>query len=114
MADTLTKKQRSYCMSRIRSRNTKPELKYKERVAGFIHQHKAFGNPDFINFRKKTAFFIDGCFWHRCPKHYIQPKSNKSYWIPKLNRNQTRDMEVNIAYKKSGWKVMRIWEHELK
>ncbi len=60
---------------------------------GFIYQPKAFRNPDFINYKKKIVVFIDGCFWHKCPKHYIQPKPNKFCWLPKLNRNQTRDKE---------------------
>jgi len=82
MADTLTKKQRSFCMSKIRSRNTKPELKHKAKNKGLEYQPKAFGKPDFIDWKKKTAIFIDGCFWHKCPIHYKQPKSNKKYWMP--------------------------------
>lgn len=112
--DNLTKEQRSYCMSRIRSKNTKPELKYKEKVLGFIFQPKAFGSPDFISYKKKIVIFIDGCFWHKCPKHYVGPKSNKSYWLPKLERNEIRAKEVNLTYETAGWKVARIWEHELK
>ena len=114
MVDNLTKQQRSYCMSRIRSRNTKPELNHKKKLIGFIYQPKAFGNPDFINYQKKIVVFIDGCFWHKCPEHYVAPKSNKSYWIPKLTRNIIRDEEINFAYKYSGWKVVRIWAHEVK
>ena len=101
-------------MSRIRSRNTDPELKHKKKALGFAYQPNAFGKPDFINYKKRIVVFIDGCFWHKCPKHYIVPKSNKKYWLPKLERNDIRGKEVSIAYKNSGWKVARIWEHELK
>ena len=112
--DNLTNAQRSYCMSRIKSRNTKPELKHREKALGFVYQSKAFGRPDFISYKKKMVIFIDGCFWHKCPKHYIQPKSNKKYWLPKLERNIIRAEEVNKAYKYGGWKVVRIWEHDLR
>ena len=112
--DTLTKKQRSYCMSRIRSKNTKPELILKKKLKGFKYHPKVYGSPDFINYKKKTAVFIDGCFWHKCPIHFKYPKSNRKYWLPKLKRNAVRDKEIETAYKNSGWKVKRIWEHKLK
>ncbi len=114
MADNLTKRQRSYCMSRIKSRNTKPELILKKKIRGFVYQPKAFGNPDFINYKNKVVIFIDGCFWHKCPIHFVNPKSNKKYWLPKIERNILRDKEVDFAYKNSGWKVERIWEHKIK
>ena len=117
MADNLTKKQRKYCMSKIRASNTMPEIALKNLLKefGFIHQPKNFyGKPDFANKKSKIVLFIDGCFWHKCPKHYIKPKSNKRYWIPKIERNVQRRKEIKAHYKKSGWKVMRIWEHFLK
>lgn len=113
MADNLTTKQRSFCMSRIRSRGTKPELLLKKKLQDFIYQPKVFGSPDFINYKKKEVVFIDGCFWHKCPKHYVQPKTNRKYWLPKLKKNVLRDNEINLAYKNAGWKVVRMWEHEL-
>jgi len=101
-------------MSRIRRRDTNPEIILKRNFKDFIyHPKNIFGNPDFINYKKKIIIFIDGCFWHKCPKHFIQPKSNKKYWLPKLERNSIRDKEINITYKNSFWKVKRIWEHEL-
>ena len=117
MPDNLTKEQRSYCMSRITSKETIPELILKKEMKsqGFTYQPKnTFGKPDFIHRDKKIAVFIDGCFWHMCPKCFIKPKSNKNYWIPKLERNAVRGKEINIAYKNDGWEVIRIWEHELK
>ncbi len=102
-------------MSRIRSRDTKPELKHKAKNLHLEYQpKKLFGNPDFIDWKKKIVVFIDGCFWHKCPKHFIKPKTNKKYWLPKLDRNVLRDKEVNLAYKNIGWKVVRIWEHDLR
>ena len=101
-------------MSRIRNINTKPELKYKAKNLNLEYQPKVLGNPDFIDWKNKTVIFIDGCFWHKCPFHYKQPKSNKNYWLPKIKKNILRDKEITIAYKKANWKVIRIWEHEIK
>ena len=115
MADNLTKAQRSYCMSRIRSSRTKAELKHKAKNIHLKYQPKGlFGSPDFIDWNRKIVIFIDGCFWHKCPRHFIEPKSNKKYWLSKLERNAMRDKEINFAYKRAGWKVTRVWEHELK
>lgn len=112
--DTFTKKQRSACMSKIRSTKTKPELLAKKMFKDFIYQPEAFGNPDFINYARKEVIFIDGCFWHKCPKHFRAPSSNRVYWLPKIERNAQRDKEISLAYKLSGWKVRRIWEHHIK
>lgn len=109
--DVVSKEVRSKIMSRIRSKNTRPELKHKAKNLHLDYQPKAFGNPDFIDWKKKVVIFIDGCFWHKCPEHYKAPKSNRKYWIPKLNKNVLRDNEVGLAYKNSGWKVVRFWEH---
>ncbi|MDO8508147.1 MAG: very short patch repair endonuclease [Nanoarchaeota archaeon] len=112
--DNLTKKQRSYCMSQIKSFGTKVELKSKKELKSFVYQPNLYGRPDFAELKNKTIIFIDGCFWHKCPKHYIKPKSNKHYWLPKLEKNVLRAKEVNLNYKASGWNIVRIWEHELK
>jgi len=115
MADSLTKKQRSYCMSMIRSSHTKPELILKKCLKGFEHNPRGlFGNPDFINWKKRMTIFLDGCFWHMCSIHYKEPKTNMQYWILKLEKNVIRDKEIEIAYKFAGWKVIRVWEHEVK
>ena len=116
MADTLTKEQRSYIMSRIRSKDTKPELRIKPlmRKLGFAYQPKMHGHPDFADKKTKTVVFIDGCFWHKCPKHFILPASNIDYWRRKINKNVLRDGQVNMFYAKKGWKVVRVWEHDIK
>ena len=70
--------------------------------------------PDFIFLRLRVAVFVDGCFWHGCPKHFIKPKGNAKFWHDKIARNRARDRLVNRALRRSGWTVLRIWEHELR
>ena len=102
-------------MSRIRRANTNPEISAKKRFRWFRYQPKGFfGNPDFINKKKKIVIFIDGCFWHKCPQHWNKPKSNRIYWNEKIKKNIERDKKVNKKYIKEGWKVIRIWEHEFR
>ncbi len=67
---------------------------------------------DIVFTRAKVAVFIDGCFWHGCPEHGTQPKTNADYWAPKLARNVERDRETTAALKAEGWRVLRFWEHE--
>lgn len=61
---------------------------------------------------RKLAVFVDGCFWHRCPQHGTDPRSNREFWERKLSRNVERDTKVNSALKRAGWTVVRCWEHE--
>jgi DNA mismatch endonuclease (patch repair protein) len=114
MAELICKVARSKIMSRIKSCNTKPELLLKNSLIGYKYQPNEFGRPDFINYKKRLIVFVDGCFWHQCSLHSRMPKQNRGYWLPKLRRNVIRAKEVEIAYKNAGWKVIRIWEHELK
>ncbi len=102
-------------MSKIRSKDTKLELNFKKLLVGlrFRYQPKIIGKPDFASKNLKIAIFIDSCFWHKCPKHFRQPSSNKSYWKPKINRNVKRAKEANNILRKEGWKVIRFWEHEI-
>lgn len=67
---------------------------------------------DIVFTRRRVAVFIDGCFWHGCPLHATQPKSNADYWGPKLARNVARDCEADAALRNAGWTVLRYWEHE--
>ena len=118
MTDVLTKKQRSYCMSRIRGKNTQPESLLRQAISsagirGYRLHYKLLGKPDIVFPKRKISVFIDGCFWHKCPLCFKKPKSNKEYWLPKLERNRIRDKEIEIAYKTAGWNVVRIWEHDL-
>jgi len=117
MTDVHTKKQRSYNMSRVRASETKAELKLKPffKTLGFIYQPKnIFGKPDFVHKKEKVAIFIDGCFWHKCPKHFKLPASNKKFWKDKINKNVKRDKAVTKKLRKDRWKIIRIWEHGIK
>lgn len=117
MPDTLTKEQRSYCMSRIRSRWTSQEKRLHNHLKGNKIKHKMHPNmggcPDIL-IKNKIAVFLHGCFWHKCPKCYIEPKTRKNYWIPKIEKNVYRDKQNTIILRKKGFKVIRVWEHEIK
>ena len=71
------------------------------------------GRPDFVFRRLRVAVFVDGCFWHACPVHATRPKNNAAFWRKKLAANQARDRFVTRALRRAGWRVLRIWEHEL-
>lgn len=119
MADVLTKKQRSYCMSQIKGKDTQPEIILRKALSsaglkGYRLHYKLIGKPDIVFPKKKIAIFIDGCFWHKCPKCFISPETNKSFWRKKIDSNVRRDGIVNSELKSKGWKVIRIWEHELR
>ena len=70
--------------------------------------------PDFVFLKSRTAIFVDGCFWHGCPKHATKPANNKEFWKRKLAGNKTRDRVVNRALRRAGWRVIRIWECDLR
>ncbi len=117
MADVLSKKQRSYCMSQIRGKHTKPEVLLRKilwvRGVRYRLDSKLIGRPDLIFPGKKVAVFVDGCFWHRCPIHYILPKTRTEFWEAKIQGNVERDTKNNILLQESGWAVIRLWEHEV-
>ena len=117
MADVLTKKQRSYCMSRIRGRDTGPELALRRAAwaAGLRYRVRngLKGRPDIVFASARVAVFVDGCFWHGCPLHSVKLKTRAVFWAEKIERNRVRDAEVRIALKKQGWTVLRFWEHEI-
>jgi DNA mismatch endonuclease (patch repair protein) len=106
-------------MAAIRSSgNRDTELKLaalfrKHGITGWRRKQPVFGKPDFVFRRQKIAVFVDGCFWHGCPKHGRKPGSNQIYWNKKLKRNRQRDAVVKKTLTKAGWFVIRIWEHEL-
>lgn len=116
MADWLDKKTRSHIMSSIHSRDTKPELMLKKalRGHGFLYQPKMHGNPDFVHKKKRIAVYVHGCFWHKCSKCFKEPQSNRKYWLPKLERNVQRDKKNKKLLKAKGYRVLEIWEHEIK
>ncbi|MDG7045535.1 MAG: very short patch repair endonuclease [Nitrososphaerota archaeon] len=117
MADIFTKEKRSKIMSRIRGRNTKPEkiMRATLKADGYSYKLQYGVNHIDIAFPKeKVAVFIDGCFWHKCPRHFRMPKSGTAFWKKKINGNAARDRLTTKLIREGGWKVIRIWEHELR
>jgi DNA mismatch endonuclease, patch repair protein len=120
VADVFSKLKRSEIMSRVRGRGNKvtelAAVKFfrRNRIVGWRRHRRIFGNPDFIFPKLRLAILVDGCFWHCCPKHSNLPESNRGFWRRKLNANKLRDVLVNRTLRKQGWRVLRIWEHELK
>lgn len=126
MPDVFTKAKRSEVMSLIRSHgNAATELRLvklmrEHRVTGWRRQvaltvhpsntQRVKVRPDFVFRRERAAVFVDGCYWHGCPRHYRRPKGNRKFWDAKIERNQARDRLVTRALRKAGWKVLRIWE----
>jgi len=111
----------SRVMSANRGRDTGPELKLRKALwsAGHrgyrLHFKKAPGRPDIAYVSKKIAIFVHGCFWHRCPKcDYPLPKNNTEFWKAKFDRNVARDARKKADLKRAGWKVITIWECDLK
>ena len=102
-------------MSSIKGRDTIPEMKlWKELDHRIIKKHPLIlGNPDFGSKPKKIAVFVDGCFWHGCPRCYKLPSTRQEYWKMKLSRNKLRDLEVTSFLASKGYIVMRFWEHEI-
>lgn len=115
--DNLSRKKRSYIMSQIRGKWTKQERLFHNYLKGMKIRHKMHpniaGNPDIILKDKKVAIFLDGCFWHGCPKCYKKPTSNVAYWKRKIITNRRNARRANHFLRKSGWKILRIWEHEI-
>ena len=118
--DRHTAAQRSYNMSRIRKfGNASTEQRmirlFREYGIKGWRRHLALpGCPDFTFRRQGVAIFVDGCFWHCCPTCNWVPKSNTAYWAKKLARNMARDRDANRGLIRSGWRVIRVWEHTLK
>lgn len=105
-------------MSRIRSRgNKKTELAMvkllrKNRIIGWRRHQPLVGTPDFVFRKLKLAIFVDGCFWHGCKEHGVRPGS-KPFWKTKFIHNKAHDRRVNRSLRACGWRVLRVWEHEL-
>lgn len=111
----------SATMSRIRGRDTQPELVVRAclRAAGLtgyrLHYAKVPGRPDIAFVGKRVAVFVHGCFWHGCPHcQPRKPKRNTWYWLPKLERNKERDAEKTAALRTAGWRVVTLWECRIK
>ena len=119
MPDVFTKAKRSEVMSRIRGRGNKEtevalaRLLRRNKISGWRRHQSVFGKPDFIFANLKLAVFVDGCFWHGCPKHCNQPANNRAFWRRKLTANKARDQIVTRTLRRAGWRVLRVREHEL-
>ena len=129
MPDVFTRAKRSEVMARIRSRGNKDtelvlakllranqitgwrrHLQLRFQVSGRRFQVK----PDFVFKEVRLALFVDGCFWHGCPRHATKPKTNRAFWNKKLTGNIARDLRVNRTLRHTGWRVIRIWECQLR
>jgi len=117
MADRFSSETRSKIMSRIKSKWTSSERKVHNQLKGNKIKHtmhpKLPGNPDIYLKGSNIVIFIDGCFWHNCPEHGHIPKSNVAYWKKKIERNVARDLENTKILENMGFKVIRIWEHDV-
>lgn len=118
--DTVTPQERSRIMGNVKARGNKStELKLRKLfkdhgITGWKRNYPVKGKPDFVFLSQRVAIFVDGCFWHGCKDHCRIPSSNQDYWIAKINRNKERDIETTANFRERNWKVIRIWEHELK
>lgn len=119
--DVHSKEIRSFNMSRIRSKGTKPEVIVRKFLFSMgyryrIHSTKLPGKPDIVLPKYKTVIFVQGCFWHgheNC-KDFVIPKTRTKWWLEKINSNKQNDYRNEILLKNLGWKVLHIWECELK
>jgi DNA mismatch endonuclease (patch repair protein) len=120
MADIVTKAKRSDMMSRVRSRGNRAteqvlaKLLRAHKITGWRRHPKLPGTPDFVFRKDRLVIFVDGCFWHVCPKHATFPMFQADFWLRKLADNKLRDRRINKVLRQRGWKVLRIWQHELK
>ena len=121
MADVLSKEQRRKCMSHIRSKDTRPEILVRRFLFsnGFrfrLHRKDLPGKPDIVLPKYKTAIFINGCFWHGHPdcKYATIPETNREFWLSKISGNVERDKITYSRLAELGWKVIEIWQCQLK
>jgi DNA mismatch endonuclease (patch repair protein) len=115
----LSAESRSRIMRAIRSQgNMSTEVRFASllrgaHLTGWRRHQQLPGRPDFVFKAQRLAIFIDGCFWHACPRCSQEPHENQGYWGPKLARNRQRDRQVSAELRLAGWTVIRIWEHQL-
>lgn len=121
MADIYTREKRSQIMSNISSTATRPENRLCDLIMEMPYDievrrnvRELPGQPDVVIDRLRVAIFMDGCFYHSCPRHGHLPKSNVEYWVPKLHRTVQRDARTRQQLRRRGWSVWRVWEHDLR
>jgi len=121
VTDFLSSERRSWLMSRVHGKNTKPEIAVRKLIyaLGFryrLHDRTLPGSPDIVFKSRKKVIFVHGCFWHghrKCPRATM-PKSNKDFWQDKIKTNRKRDAKDERKLESLGWKVMTVWECQLK
>lgn len=121
MSDVLTPEQRRRCMSAVKGKDTVPEILvrkflFSKGLRYRVNVRNLPGSPDMVLKKYRTVIFVDGCFWHRhegC-RYYHLPKTNTLYWEHKINLNYARDYRVNVELQLLGWRVIRVWECELR
>lgn len=121
MADVLTPQQRRFCMSRIRGRDTTPEMRVRSLIhrMGFrfrLHRRDLPGKPDIVLSSRRVVVFVHGCFWHQhsCRFGRVRPSTNSEFWAAKLDGNVERDRRAVRALRRTGWRVVTVWECELR
>ena len=120
MADTFSKNQRSEIMKAIKSRgNQSTEIRLinifkSNHIAGWRRNSNLIGHPDFVFPQKRLVLFADGCFWHGHNCRNVTPSDNAEYWQKKIKRNKARDKAITKELSQNGWKVVRIWECEIR
>ncbi len=118
MTDVHSKETRSYNMSQIRGKWTKQEILIHNILKGRKIKHMMHpdieGKPDILIKNSKTLIFLDGCFWHKCPRCFRQPETNREFWMNKIENNFKKDKEVTKKLKRKGWTILRLWEHEIR
>src|ERR1700742_4379294 len=117
MTDVHSAEKRSYNMSRIKAKDTKPELVVRKilHAKGFryrLHQKGLPGKPDIVLPKYKTVIFVHGCFWHghKGCKYFVVPKTRTEWWLNKINKNIENDNKAVKALKKDGWRILTLWE----
>jgi DNA mismatch endonuclease (patch repair protein) len=118
--DNVSREVRSWTMAQVRSqRNRSTEWRLRAGLvrAGIrgwgLNPPDLPGRPDFVFRKEWMLVFVDGCYWHGCPKCYRRPSSNTDYWDAKVARNQSRDRKTTARLRREGWRVVRVWEHQL-
>lgn len=130
MADVYTRAERSALMAKVRGRGNLTteqalaKLLRRQGWSGWRRQQAVRGRtaagerfqvrPDFVFPVRRLAVFVDGCFWHGCPRHGTRPQGNAAFWQAKFRRNRARDRRDMRRLRRAGWQVVRLWEHELR
>ena len=104
-------------MSTQRTRDTRPEVTlrselHRRGVRFRLHRRDLPGRPDIVLVRLRLAIFVDGCFWHGCPIHFVPPKANAEWWAAKISATADRDRRADAKLSSLGWEAMHVWEHE--